>query len=240
MIYNNYTAKPLWKDLKIYESANRNKRRYVCAPNPGRDHEKSVPLYKFLLKTSQIRDVRVIKDLIYQGKIRVNNVVVKNLKHPLHFYDYLTQEDITYLVVFQREHKEHVFQKIGYMHEEYVLPVSRWFLKNGLCMVNTYQNKLFSFTPSSQLYDKLRKLDSVIYYNPKTLESRVSTISEKQQFNLLIKLTGKQVYQKFMIIEHSEYDKKVNLSLKKENSETSCTVILPKSMFRKRYLPNIL
>lgn len=240
MIYNNYTAKPLWKDLKSYESVNRTARRYVTAPNPGRDSGKCVPLYKFLLKTNHQRDVRVIKDMIYQGKIKVNNVIVKDLKHPLQYYDYLTMENINYIVIFKREHKLHEYHKVTYIGDQFVLPVARWFLKDGLCMVNTYQNKMFSFTPNAELFTKLRVLDSVIYYDPLTGEHRLSTLSEKQEFNQIVKLTGKQIYQNFTVDSCTEYDNKINLIIKKDLDSKPTQIILPKSMFRSRYLPYVL
>ena len=240
MIYNNYTAKPLWKDLKSYDSVDRTARRYITAPNPGRDSSKCVPLYKFLLKTNHIRDVRVLKSMIHKGEIKVNNVIVKELKHPLQYYDYLTVDHINYIVIFKREQKLHEYHKVIYIGDQFVLPVARWFLKDGLCMVNTYQNKMFSFTPSVELFTQLRVLDSVIYYNPVTSEHRLSTLSEKQEFNQLIKLTGKQIYQKFLVDSFTEYDNKINLILRREENSKPTQVILPKSMFRARYLPYVL
>ena len=243
MIYNKNTAKPIWKDLNIYSSPNKNKRKYVGAPNPGRDFEKSVPLYKFLIKTHEERDVRAIRKLIFEGKIRVNEVVVKELKHPLHYYDYLSIDDKTYIVIFKKEFKVHSYHRIPYVQNELVYPVLKWFLKDNFCMVNTYQNKLFKFTPTQELYKTLRDIDSVIYYDLKTKIYRLSTISEKQPYKEIVKLTGKQMYHNFFIEDRSTYDGKIKLILKKSSTTESTktiTVILPKTIFKKKYVPYFL
>lgn len=197
--YNKYTAKKVWKVLDTDKNVDRNKRRYVQKPNPGRPYEDSVPLFKLLKKTYEIRDVVQLKKLILTRQIKVNQNVVTDLKHPVHNLDYLTCKDQHYQIIFNKFNKLIIFNLKKYESKQLYYNVKRWFLKDNKCMVLTFQNKLFTFEIEQALFDKLRKIDSVIIKDLETKSVQVSNIFDEKVPNSVYRLTGKLKYKDYHI-----------------------------------------
>ena len=234
--YNKQSAKKEWVDLNPYTTKNRCARRYVRAPNPGRNFDFTVSLYSLLVKTYQSNTV-MLKKLIYQGGVKVNEKVVKELDHPVHYLDYLEINDKKHQVFFMRDKKLTTFYLSPYQSKNLLYNVKKWVLKKGKCIVNTFQNKIFTFEISPQLFESLRPYDSVINKNIQTGEYEISTLTILFPKVKLIKLTGKDKYHCYEILDLKIQNENTHLRLIKENDPAyELSVILRNIDFRKRYI----
>lgn len=214
MIYNKFNAPDLWPRSE-------SKGKYVMAPKPGRPFVHSVALTS-LLKRSYGRDY---KKEILAGQISVNDVVVKELKHPVCFLDYLQIKGVKFQVYYTKVGKSYKFTLKSYNFEKEIYPVKKWSIKDGQCLVNTFQNKNVNFEINEPLFEKLR---DPYYVVVGTQLVDLRTIGPYSVY----KLTGKDKFVQYEMVQITKDS--LNYYVKLSNNGIK-EVKLNRKDFRKRY-----
>ena len=228
--YNKYTAKKHWKDLKPHKTVQRNKNRYVQAPNPGRSFEHAVPFYGFLKKTLS-KELKLLRSQVLKGYYKVNGSIVKDLKHPLVYGDYVTMEDSTYMVKLTKPKNTYEYHLVK--TDLLYYNVKNWLIKDNQILVITFQNKNFKMEKTEENFAILRSYDGGIVYDDSGIP-RLIRLGEVFPLEL-IKLTGRDKYSCYKIKTIEFKDRAYDLELESE-SGLSKRVVLSKTQFKIKYL----
>lgn len=214
-------AKKIWKD-NILQKKNINKRKYIVVPNPGKPFERTLPL-KTILKLNNLEN----KDIF------VNDCIVKDLKYPVSYLDYLQVKGQTYLVDLVKIGKKTKCKLINVKDRKYY-PVRRWYLDKGKCKVLTLQGKIFTFEKDKELFESLKTLTLVICKEKEGL--KLINALKSKCFHLS-KLTGKDQYVNYEVINFSKEDSFIQLDLK---GHVEKKVKIHKEDFLKKYVWKII
>lgn len=233
----NYTNRyNLKRSVKgIYNQLNkgaRNKRTYAVTMLPGKNHQYSIPI-KYLLKAKICNSLNMtVGQILRERRVTIRGTYVDK-RTPVAFLDLLEVKN-------KEQTKSYIFKlkKVGKRIEpelssfyKQVYPVVSFKPSKKGITVYTFQGK--TFTMDLLWKDKLKKFGAYMIKLSDKLEVR--SLLDFYPYFQVVKLSGKDMYQKYNIDSVEKTDQNYYKILLKNEGEKEKTVFLTKREFNQKY-----